>query len=208
MLHVSACLWEVNKNTHPFSRCYNEEWVEKLYRGFRRNLTVTFRFVLFTDRKREFKEPIEQEMLETKEPDYGCLIEPFKLNVPTIICGLDTILVRNVDHFAHYCLNETRLALPQHPTKKSYGFINPVAFVPAGHRSIFDEWRGENDMEWLRKRDAVDASELWPGQLQSLKLHNVPLGTNPPVEARIIYMHGSQKCHELGSVGWVQKHWR
>lgn len=207
MLHVAACLWDANAHSQQFSLCYNESWVEKLYRGFRRNLTRPFRFVLFTDRKRDFKEPIEQELLATREPHYGCLIEPFKLNEPTIICGLDTIVVRNVDHFADYCLTETRLALPQHPTKKTYGFINPVAFVPAGHRSIFDDWRGENDMEWLRKRDAVDASELWPGQLQSMKLHNVVLGSHPPDDARIIYFHGSSKPQELKGVEWIRQHW-
>ena len=208
MIHIAACLWDVNKRSEKFSLCYDESWVEKLYRGFKRNLTVPFRFVLFTDRIRKFNEPIDQELLSTKEPHYGCLIEPFKLNVPMMIVGLDTVVVRNVDHFAHYCLTESRLALPNHPTKKDYGFINAVAFVPAGHRAIFDKWRGENDMEWLRRSDAVDASILWPRQLQSLKLHEVPLGNQPPEDARIIYMHGSRKPHELTNVQWIREHWR
>lgn len=208
MLHVACCLWDANENTQRFSRCYDESWVEKLYRAFRRNLRHPFRFVLFTDRKREFDEPIEQQILAMKAPDYGCLIEPFKLNEPTIICGLDTIVVRNLDHFAEYCLTQDRIALPQHPTKKDYGFINPVAFVPRGHRGVFDEWHGENDMEWLRKREGVvDASVLWPGQLLSLKLHEVSKGTSLPPDARIIYFHGRDKPHELTDVPWVKKNW-
>lgn len=209
MIHVACCLWDANEKSHDFSLCYDETWVEKLYRGFRRNLKVPFRFVVFTDRKREFAEQIDQEMLATKTPHYGCLIEPYKINEPTMICGLDMVVLRNVDHFAAYCLTADRPALVGHPTNKAkFGFINPVVFVPAGWRRIYDEWRGENDMDYLKRADFNDASDLWPGQLLSLKLHCVNLGTNPPAEARIVYMHGRSKPHELvDRCGWIKQHW-
>lgn len=209
MLHVACCLWDKNEKSHWFSECYDESWVEKLYRGFRRNLSDPFRFVVFTDRERVFKEKaIEQERLQTATPDYGCLIEPFRLNEPTIICGLDMVVVRNLDHMARYCLTGERIALPGHPSNKAKrGYINPVVFVPKAHRAVFDEWRGENDMAWLNRRDVVDASEMWPGELLSLKLHAVPHGSHPPPRARIIYMHGRSKPHELGHVGWIKEHW-
>lgn len=209
MLHIACCLWRPNARSHDFSLCYDETWVEKLYRGFRRNLTRPFRFVCFTDHKRSFSEPIEQERLATAVPHYGCLIEPYKLNEPTIICGLDMVIVRNLDHFAEYCLTADRPALVGHPTNKAkFGFINPVVFVPKGFGWIYDEWRGENDMDYLKRRDDFnDASELWPGQLLSLKLHRVLHGSTPPHDARIIYMHGRSKPHELGHVGWIKQHW-
>jgi hypothetical protein len=208
MLHVACCLWDPNHNSHNFSLCYDETWVEKLYRGFKRNLTWPFRFVVFTDRRRHFKEvEIRQERLATTEPDYGCLIEPFKLDEPTIICGIDMVVVSNVDHFADYCMTGSKIALPAHPTKRDYGFINPVAFVPKGNRAIYDDWRGENDMEWLRKRDCNDACAMWPGQILSLKLNNVSLGSSPPRDARIIYMHGKKKPHELTGCRWIRNHW-
>lgn len=208
MLHVACCLWDANEKSQEFSRCYDESWVEKLYRGFKRNLSEPFRFVVFTDRERRFHHgKIEQERLATIVPDYGCLIEPFKLNAPTIICGLDTVVVRNLDHMAYYCQVGTRIAAPVHPTKPQWGVLNPVVFVPKGHRAVFDEWRGENDMEWLRTRDCVDASRLWPGQLLSLKLNIVPHGSTAPADARVIYFHGRKKPHELDHVGWIKKHW-
>lgn len=206
ILHVAACLWDPNSKSERFSRAYDETWVEKLYRGFKRNLTLPFRFVLFTDRLREFNEPIEQELLVTKPPDYGCLIEPFILNEPMIVCGLDTVLIKNIDHMARYCLSGDKIALPRHPSKPDYGSINPVAFVPAGHRRIYDEWRGENDMEWLRLQDSVSADKLWSGQILSLKLHDVR--NNGLRAARIVYFHGSFKPHELGHLAWVREHWR
>lgn len=210
MLHVACCLWDPNVRSHDFSLCYDESWVEKLYRGFKRNLTLPFRFVCFTDRERAFRESaIGQERLATAQPHYGCLIEPYKLNEPVIICGLDTVVVANVDHFARYCLDETRPALVGHPTNKpKFGFINPVVFIPKGWRCIYDEWHGENDMDYLKFRaDFNDANEMWPGQLLSLKLNGVVHGSNAPPDARIIYFHGRSKPHELGHVGWIKQHW-
>jgi hypothetical protein len=208
MLNVACCLWDPNARSQEFSRCYDESWVEKLYRGFARHLSLPFRFVCFTDRERSFSSGIEQEFLRTEVPHYGCLIEPFRLNEPTIICGLDTVIVGNLDHFAAYCLEADRPALPGHPTNKpKFGFINPVVFSPAGFGWLYDEWHGENDMDYLKRRDFNDASELWPGQLLSLKLHQVVLGSTPPADARIIYFHGRQKPHELGNVGWINQHW-
>lgn len=204
MLHIAACLWDANRNSQAFSRCYDETWVEKLYRGFRRNLTMPFRFVCFTDRDREFKEPIYQQRLTTKEPGYGCLIEPFRLNEPTIICGLDMVVVGNVDHLANYCLTREFVALPRDPYRPERS-INPVALVPSGYRRIFDDWRGENDMEWLRRFPCAFIDDLWPGHLLSLKAHRVrDLG---PQGARIIYMHGEPKPPALVHLDWIKQHW-
>ena len=209
MITVACCLWDVNEHSQSFSTMYDESWVEKLYRGFRRNLTDPFKFVVFTDREREFKEAaIEQERLQTEKPSYGCLIEPFRLNEPMMVCGLDMVVVKKVDHFADYCLRADKPALPSHPTNPAkFGFINPVVFVPKGFRWLADEWRGENDMKYLNGRGFADSSELWPRQILSLKLHGVSHGSQTPETARIIYMHGRSKPHELGHVGWIQKHW-
>lgn len=207
MLNVACCLWDVNERSRDFSKCYDESWVEKLYRGFARNLSLPFRFVCFTDRERSFSSPIHQERLATKVPHYGCLIEPFKLNEPTIICGLDMVVVRNIDHFADYCLSSDKPALVGHPSDKpKFGFINPVVFVTKGYGWLYDEWRGENDMDYLKRRDFNDTHDLWPGQILSVKLNNVHLGANPPLDARIIYMHGKKKPHEL-DCGWIRTHW-
>lgn len=204
MLHVATMLWDANKNSQSFSRCYDETWVEKLYRGFRRNLTRDFRFVVFVDRQRTFSDGIEQEKLQTKEPGYGCCIEPFRLNVPMIIVGLDTIVVRNIDHFADYCTSAEKVGLPRDPYKLNRS-INGVALVPAGHRRIFDEWRGENDMEWLRKQPTAFIDDLFPGQVLSLKAHDVR--RKGLQDARIVYFHGTPKADQLGHLDWVRQHW-
>lgn len=204
MLHVACCLWDANIRSHEFSRCYDETWVDKLYRGFKRNLRDRFRFVVFTDRDREFREPIEQERLEATEPGYGCMIEPFKIDEPSIIVGLDTIILDRIDHMADYCLTGTQMAIPAHPSKP-HVTINPLVFAPKGHRHVFDEWRGENDMEWLQVQDHIKTDTMWPEQIRSFKLHNVR--HRGVLNSRIVYFHGHPKPPEIDAQ-WVRDHWR
>jgi hypothetical protein len=201
VLTIACCLWDANEKSRSFSRCYDESWVEKLYRGFVRNLTVPFHFVCFTDRLRDFHEGIAQETLWSVNPDYGALIEPFRLNVPTIVCGLDTVIVGSIDHLVERCLTSSRLALPRISGISNNGFV----LVPAGQRRIFDEWRGENDMEWLREQphDAID--DHWPGQVVSYKLHVRPRGLG---DARAVYFHGEPKPPALMHLDWVRANWR
>jgi hypothetical protein len=204
---VACCLWEPNRHSQEFSKVYDESWVEKLYRGFKRNLSVPFRFVCFTDRAREFKEPIAQERLETAEPTYGCLIEPFKLNEPTMICGLDMVVLDKLDHMARYCIDAKRIAAPLHPTAAWRGFLNPIVFVPAGHRRVFEEWRGENDMEWITKQDPIDTETMWPGQIWSWKLHDMRVRGQQ--RARICYFHGNPKMNKVSQhTHWVKQAWQ
>lgn len=205
MLHVCATLWQPNDRSQKFSLCYDESWVNKLHAGFCRNLTRPFRFVVFTDRQRKFADGIEQERLATEVPHYGCLIEPFRLNEPMIMCGLDTVVLRNIDHLADYCLNARRMALPRNPYDLKIS-INPVALVPSGYRHVYDNWRGENDMDWLRQHQCAFIDDIWPGQVLSLKAHDVRRkGTQ---DARIVYFHGEPKPPSLMHLDWVREHWR
>lgn len=206
MLNVTCCLWDPNHKSKDFSTRYDEMWVEKLYTMFRRNLTIPFRFTVFTDRYRNFLDVhINQRRLVTDVPDYGCLIEPFCLNEPTIIAGLDTIILDNIDHMAKYCLSGDRVAVTDHPSIKGKK-INPVVFVPAGHRRVYETWCGENDMDWLQQQDTRSTDSMWPGQLLSYKLHKVyKHGTQG---AKIIYFHGDPKANELMGTDWVRQHWR
>jgi hypothetical protein len=205
LLVVASCLWDANKHSQEFSRGYSEIWVDRLYRGFARNLTVPFRFVLFSDRPREFSEPIDQRPLTSTKIDYGCFTEPYKLNEPMILVGLDTVIVRNIDHFAHYCMTGDKIALPRNPYNAEQS-INGVALVPAGHRKVFDDWRGENDMEWMRKFPWQPIDDLWPGQVVSLKAHRIrDIGLG---EARVVYFHGRPKQPELLHLNWIRDNWQ
>lgn len=205
MITVSTCLWDANSASETFSRAYGEEWALRLFNGFRRNLSVDHRCVLFTDRERDLPDWIEQEQLFRDPPDYGCMIEPFRLGAPMILVGLDTLICGNIDHFAKYCFTGNSIALPRDPYQPDRS-INGVALVPAGFAHVAHDWRGENDMEWLRRFDTAFIDDLWPGQVLSLKFHKVrDLGLQG---ARIVYCHGRPKMDTLGHLKVVREHWR
>ncbi len=204
MISVACCLWDANDRSQDFSRCYSEEWVERLYRGFARNLTLPFRFVVFTDRTRHFSEGIHQERLATADPHYGCCVEPFRLNEPMIFCGLDTVILGNIDHLAAWCHRTNIIGLPKHPYEPVA--INGVVLAPAGMRSVFSDWRGENDMDWMRKQPHRFLDDLFPGQVVSYKAH--VRGRGLPGDARIVYFHGNPKMQDAMGEPFVRDHWR
>ncbi len=204
-LCVACCLWRPNEHTLPKSLCYDETWVDKLYRGFRRNLTRPFRFVVMSDRDRGFCDGVEVERLVTPTPDYGCLVEPFRIDGPLIICGLDMVVLDNLDHMADYCMTADEMALVRDPYNPDQG-INPIVLVPKKRSFVWDNWRCENDMEWLRQRPHLFMDDMWPGQALSLKAHEVRRkGTQG---AKIVYMHGEPKADKLMHLDWVREHWR
>lgn len=203
VITVATLLWAPNGNSRHFSRMYDESWVEKLYRGFARNLTVPFRFVCFVDRLRTFREPIEQELLWGRPISYGSCIEPYRLGVPMILVGLDTIVVGNVDHLARYCFEAKEIALPL-GVYRTETVCNGVALVPAGRASIYDRWSGENDMDWLRANPHAVLDRLFPGEVVSYKGHVKKRGLGG---VRIVFFHGEQKPHELRELPWVGANW-
>lgn len=203
MLTVCTLLWDANSRSRDFSRMYDEEWVHKLYRGFRRNLTVPFRFVCFTDRPRIFDPGIEQEAILAKRPDYGACIEAYRTDGPMILAGLDTVIVGNIDHLATWCEKTDVQALPRDPYHPRIA-CNGVALVPRGWTRIAHQHKGENDMEWVRKFPHRFIDDLFPGEVVSFKGHVKKRGLG---NARIVYFHGQEKPHQLPGVGWIKEHW-
>jgi hypothetical protein len=204
-LVVATCFWDANENTPPNSRCFDESWVVKLAAGFARNLTVAHRFYVFTDQHRDLPDEIRQQPLISRPINFGSFTEPYRLNEPMILVGLDTLVIGNIDHMAHYCLTADKIALSRDPYKPDQS-INGVALAPAGQRAVWDEWRGENDMTWLRQRDTAFIDDLFPGEVLSFKAHDIR--RKGKQGARIIYFHGQPKPHELPDDKLVRKHWR
>ncbi|MBZ9759486.1 hypothetical protein LB553_01115 [Mesorhizobium sp. CA8] len=204
MITIACCLWDANDLSADFSRCYDETWVDKLYRGFERNLTKPFSFACFTDRERNFREPVEQIIDKTLGMNgYGDCIAPFILDEPMIFCGLDTVITGNCDEFANYCLTSDIMALPQHPREPQHA-CNGIALVPAGYRKVYEDWRGENDMVWLRKWPHVYIDAIFKDQVKSYKAHVREFGLG---DARIVYFHGRPKQPDLNEA-WIKENWR
>lgn len=204
MITIATLLWDANAHSQKFSSMYDESWVEKLLRGFARNLNQPFRFICYTDRPRVFKEHVEQRQLAARTPDYGQCVQPYELGEPMILVGLDTIVTGNVDALADYALaGRGPIALPRDPYNAGR-VCNGVALVPAGHADVWTTWRnGVNDMVHMRLQDHVVLDDLFPGQVQSYKgaVRDKGLG-----DTRIVYFHGREKPHEIQR-SWVREHW-
>lgn len=203
MITFTSLLWAPNHNSLPHSAMYTEEWALKLFAGFARNTTHPHRNVLFVDRKRDLPGSIEQIEMDGVRC-YGDCIRPFSLGVPMIMVGLDTIITGNIDKMVEYCLTEKVMALPRDPYGKSRKrAINGVCLVPAGYRHVYEEWRGENDMEHIRRFKYVFIDDKLPGMVRSYKAHVERFGLNG---CRICYFHGDRKPHQINN-HTVLAHW-
>ena len=203
MLTVATCFWRANEHTAEASRGYEPFWVDRLAAAFARNLTRPHRFVVFTDRAYDFAPGIEQRRLSSETPTWASMIEPFQIDGPLLVTGLDTVILGNLDAMADFCETADVLALPRSPGK-SYA-CNAIALVPAGKTDIYSRWAGENDMEWLRAQPHQFIDDIFPGQVVSFKLHVRPRGLG---KARIVYFHGPPKMADLPDEPFIREHWR
>ena len=97
-----------------------------------------------------------------------------------------------------------RIAIPRDPYFP-HKQCNGVALVPSGQRRIYDEHRGQNDMDWLNAQPHYVLDDLWPGAVVSYKgtVRDRGLG-----DARIVYLHGRPKMPEMLDNPLVKEHWR
>lgn len=209
MINIACALWDANRLSKQFSRHYTEADVCALYRGFKKHLSVPFRFICWSERERDYAEPeIEQRRLRDANPSYGSLTQCYELNEPTIMVGLDTVIVGNLDHIAAYCLGAEKPAVPMDPFFPQT-VCNGVSLVPAGNAWLWTEWDGRNDMDWIRDNwkagRVVAFDKLFPNQIVSYKAKIMKDGLED--DTRIVYFHGQLKPHELPHVGWIARHW-
>ncbi|MEO3387327.1 hypothetical protein [Mesorhizobium sp. CAU 1741] len=204
MLTVCTLLWDANDKSKSFSQIYDESWVEKLYRGFARNLTVQFRFVCYTDRARKMDSAITRMVVPgLGSGGYADCIKPYEMGVPMILVGLDTVVTGNCDHLAAYCTTADRFALPRDPYKPARA-CNGVALVPVGHEHIAAEHKGENDMDHVRSYPHRFIDDEFPGAVVSFKGSVKKRGLG---DARIVYFHGEEKPHQLPAGHPILRHW-
>ena len=204
VITIATLFWQANAQSKSFSSMYDETWVEKLYRGFARNLTQPFRFVCYVDRPRTFKEPIGQRQIASEAPGYIDCVQPYEMGVPMILVGLDTVVTGNIDHLASYCLDNMPFALPRDPFKPERA-CNGVALVPGGMEAVATGPMAANDMDQVRGFPHVFIEDVFNGQVQSFKGAVRDQGVG---DSRIVYFHGRVKPHEMAHVPWIREHWR
>jgi len=194
---------------------FTPEWVDRLYRGIKRNTTRPFRFVCFVDREYEFKEPVESIPLKMPYRNMFSLLEPFSEDLGRVLfMGLDTIITGNIDHLMDYRGPFAMLKDPWHDRPCSGVMAFPYTpaiwdnFV-ANHERAAKEatmFGLPSDMIWLADQPHVLLDDIGLADgIVSYKAHVKPHPERLQTSC-IVYFHGKEKPHELEH-DWVREHW-
>ena len=192
---------------------FNEEWVDRLYRGIKRNTTKQFRFVCYVDKPYEFTEPVEQIPFKLPYKNMFSLLEPFGDDLGKVLfVGLDTIITGNIDHLfeleGFWMLRD-----PYFPERDCSG-VMVFSHQPTLWQYILDNhdrlayentmFGMPSDMIFL---DKVKHQTL-EGPDNGIFSYKVHIKEKPCLvdNSCIVYFHGKEKPHEL-SDEWVRRHW-
>ena len=199
------------------------EYVSRLYHGVRRNLSLPFRFVCFTNEPGEFARGVE--IRELKPLSWlGCLPKLEAHNPANgfrgrvLVFDLDTVIVGDLGDFTRY---DGPFA-----TRAWFKGMRRGLWLSGGDLLGFKA----GETAWIWERYASDPSAVerftggreryvyrhwckelryWqeelPGQLVSYK-HHVRRG-GLPANARVVSCHGNPRPHEIDEP-WINKHWR
>ena len=203
MITVATVLYKATSQTPPWSRCYSEAWVDRLYRGVARNYQNEFKFVCLTDKHYEFSEDIQIQPLQHTRWATACLqLHAVKAD-RLVLMGLDTIIVGDLTELFAY---RGALAIPRDPYRPQ----NPCnAVVLSTTREDIAESNATSDMNALELFEHEYLDDLFPGQVLSYKAHvRDGNGDALPEGVRIIYFHGEPKPHLLTDRKWIQENWK
>lgn len=195
---TAVCVYFESPNVPFFSRCYTPDWVDRLYRGIARHYSLPFRMVCLVDQLREFREPIEQQLLSQPFAWRDVLLQAYAVDADRIaFMGLDTVIVGNVDELFTY---DGPLALPMDPYRQGKA-CSGLVLCPS--RQDIAAAVAPNDMLALDSFPHEWLDDLYPGQVVSYKGHVQAHGLG---DARIVYFHGEPKPHQLNEP-WVKEQW-
>lgn len=198
-----ACTYYVGKDVPKWSKgVFDPTWVDKLYRGVRRNLTGDLRFVCVTDQT-GFEEPIDIVPFERFHNNMWCILECLRVTGdPVLFMGLDTIITGNLDEIAQHKPAFAMVNDPYHDRMCSGAMMWLdrtdlwKKFNEDPKRHSYRMAGCPSDMGWLEEHGKPSALDIaFPHEIISYKAHykkSWELG-----QAKIVYFHGREKPHEI-----------
>lgn len=223
MITFVCVIFQPSCNVPPWSSCYDGTWVDKLYRGVKRNYRGDFRFVvLHDDHDYEIHEPVTKIPLLGKFEGWGNLAEAWRPDLsdgPIMVMDLDTIIVGDITDLAN-----TECDVGLHTIYTVRGLCNGVSIFSRKYANhLWELWNKElprwkkeailngklSEMVFLRivaANDAVILNHIHLHQIASYKKQYAKRLTwrNP---ARIVCFHGNPKPDAIGEAEIVTKHW-
>ena len=207
---------------------YNEEWVDRLYRGISRNYNDTFEFICLVDKNYKFKEDIKDVRFKRSVDQYGwmSLMEMYRPDLCTgkrFTVGLDTIITGPLDDIFEY---EAKIAVCSDPIFPKTicnavticddefceefwnSWINDEYNKIQNNKLVIGERQVPSEMVLLRNLygDSPRIDSIFKSRILSYKIH---IQQNPEriKDSSIIYFHGQPKPHQVLGAQWVQENW-
>ena len=228
-ISIVTWLWKGN-------RPYQPKHVRVLASMFRRNLTISHRFICVTDIEGDFGEGIEVMPMPATAVRLGEYRTPEAPNFPScyrrlwmfsdeakclgdrvLLVDIDVVLTGSVDH-----LFDSAAPFVGWEPKHGWGHDGRVAgglylMTPGCHTEVFDDFVGQPSIKEARDAGYRGSDQAWI----SHKLHGV-VDTWPensgiysvrdfksavPEDARLVQFNGRVKPWQ-SPMAWVRKHWR
>lgn len=230
-----VCFYWVGDRWNPQDQ--GPKYVNRLYRGVARNLSLPFTFICFTN------EPIAEWLdpgITVKEFAFpsvrGTGVLPrvfvfsnrtgFEPNSQVLVFDLDVIIVDSLNDMASYrgefCVRSKFAPGQQWKADGDIFSFRPSDWMAQIFwRDLLQEYlsnthsTGGRERYWFRyvvARHFRDGScdrwnQLYPGQVISYKQHVRGKSGVLPYNARIVSCHGRPRPHEINQ-GWAKRNWR
>jgi len=199
------------------------EYVNKLYRGVQRNLSLPHRFICLTNKARGFDKGIE--IMPLDSPSWrGCLPKLCMFNPALGLTGqvfsldIDVVITGSLDEMCSY-KGDFAARSTVIPGKEYMLDGDVVGFrvgygVDAIWKPFVDDPQeverltGGRERYWYRQQiEIADRwQEMYPGQLVSYKRHVIGKRLLP-VNTRIVSCHGVPRPHQIND-NWIKTHWK
>lgn len=199
------------------------DYINRLYRGVKRNLSHLKGFVLFSNEKglsldngieqRRFEMPSKKGVL----PRMWMYSKDAQLSGQILSLDLDLVIVGSLDNMSTYRGDFiVRSKFAPNQQHKADGDI--IGFRAEANFDIWEKFTsnikyaenitGGRERWWLREvRDCKDRwQNLFPGEILSYKRHVRNKGGDLPMGARIISCHGHPRPHEINE-RWRKENW-
>lgn len=132
-----ACVF--NPDIIPGKIKYTVEWVDKLYRGIKRNLSIPFRFVCLTNEVTDY----ETIPLVTNSIGYWNKIELFKKGMfsgPTLYFDLDVVICNDITPILEQ-IPKNKFLMVQEPYKNIHN--SSMMFWNGDYSHLFDRYQSQ-----------------------------------------------------------------
>lgn len=230
MISFVTALFNGNKLGIPHStNIYNGEWVDKLYRGIKRNTQQEFELICLVDDEYDITEPVKKIYFESdlsSDIGWSLLSELYRPDLTPhkrIAIGLDTIILKNIDDILSFNGNIGLVTDPYYPDR----VCNAISISNQETTEyIWKTWTEKKD--WILKNCMLDYNgiktpsemvmlrvlfdnrsqcprldKIYPNKIFSYKVHVIkkPKYLNT---ASIVYFHGHPKPNNLHDVKFNQ----